>query len=552
MAAAFFAVSAMAAVAQSAQAPASCASLAKLDLPEATITMAEVVQPMAFKLPANIGSGAMGPGGSDRQRNQGGPGGAPPPDASAGQGRREDPGPSGGPGAMALAPFNPEDTTNHVPFCRVAATLKPSGDSNIKIEVWLPLSGWNGKLMGAGSFGWGGSIMYGGLLLGLEHGFATVSTDTGHDHSLPDGAFALGHPDKMIDYGYRSAHSMTIDAKEFIQAFYGRAPKHSYWYGCSLGGQMGLTEIQRFPEDYDGAIIGAPASPIVDLNAYQIWPSLLIVQNPARQLGRAKATMLHEAVMNACDALDGARDGEIENPAACHFDPETLRCKDEDNDKCLTAPQVEFVKMLYRGPINARTGQQLFEGAAPGTEAGWGGYSADNAMGVAVALFKYMVFQDPKWDWKTLDMNKDVAYGRAVLRTINIADNPDLKPFFDRGGKLLWYHGWADGASPLQSVKYLDAVKQKVSQAQTEHSMRLFAMPGMGHCMGGAGCDTFDKLGELDKWVETGRAPDRIVASKIQDGKVVRTHPLCAYPAVAKYNGTGGMDQAANFVCSTQ
>jgi feruloyl esterase len=315
---------------------------------------------------------------------------------------------------------------------------------------------------------------------------------------------------------------------------------------------MGLTEIQRFPEDYDGAIVGAPASPIVDLNAYQIWPSLLIVQNPARQLGGAKAAMLHDAVINACDALDGVRDGEIENPAACHFYPRILLCKGEDNDKCLTAPQVEFVKMMYRGPISARTGQPMFEGAAPGTEAGWGGYSANNAMGVAVALFKYMVFQDPNWGWKSLDMDKDVAYGRAVLRTINIADNPDLKPFFDRGGKLLWYHGWADGASPLQSAKYMEAVKHKVGVAQTENSMRLFAMPGMGHCMGGAGCDTFDKLGELDKWVETGRAPERIVASKVDGGKVVRTHPLCAYPAVARYKGTGSTDDAANFVCSTQ
>jgi feruloyl esterase len=451
---------------------------------------------------------------------------------------------------MSLAPFDPADNTNHVPFCRVGATLRPSENSNIKIEVWLPATGWNGKLMGVGNFGWAGSIMYGGLLLGLERGYAAVSTDTGHDNSGAMGEFALGHPDKMIDYGYRAVHTMTIDAKLFIKAFYGQEPKHSYWYGCSLGGQMGLTEIQRFPEDYDGAIIGAPASPIVDLNAYQIWPSLLVVQNPARQLGRSKAAMLHEAVMDACDVLDGVKDGEIENPAACHFDPKTLLCKGEDNDKCLTAPQVEFAEMLYRGPINPRTGQKMFEGAAPGTEAGWGGYSTNGAMGVAVALFKYMVFQDPNWDWKTLDMDKDIAYGRAVLRTINIADNPNLKPFFDRGGKLLWYHGWVDGASPLQSVKYMHAVKEMVGATLTENSMRLFTMPGMGHCMGGTGCDTFDKLGELDHWVETGKAPERIVASKIEGGKVVRTHPLCAYPAIAKYKGTGSTDDAANFVCS--
>jgi feruloyl esterase len=486
--------------------------------------MAQVVGPIEFKLPPH----------ADNQGGSGGPCGPP----------------RGGID-MALAPFDPKDTTNHIPFCRVAATLKPSGDSNIKIEVWLPLSGWNGKLMGAGNFGWAGSIMYGGLLLGLEHGYATVSTDTGHDNSLAQGEFALGHPDKMIDYGYRSAHIMTVDAKQFVKAFYGQAPKHSNWFGCSLGGQMGLTEIQRFPEDYDGAIIGAPASPIVDLNAYQIWPSLLIAENPSRELGRAKAAMLHEAVLNACDALDGAKDGEIDVPAACHFDPKTLQCKGDDNDHCLTAAQVEFVQMLYAGPINRRTGQRMFEGAAPGTEAHFGDYSANQGpMGVAVALFKYMVFQNPNWDWKTLDMERDVAYGRAVLRTINIADNPNLKPFFDRGGKLLWYHGWMDGASPLQSVKYMNAVKQTVGAAQTENSIRLFAMPGMGHCFGGAGCDTFDKLAVLDQWVESGKAPERIVASKLLEGKVIRTHPLCAYPEVARYKGSGDLNDAASFTCA--
>jgi feruloyl esterase len=353
----------------------------------------------------------------------------------------------------------------------------------------------------------------------------------------------------MIDYGYRAAHSMTVDAKVLIKAFYGQEPKHSYWFGCSLGGQMGLTEIQRFPEDYDGAIIGAPASPIVELNAYQIWPSLLVAQNPARQLGRAKGNMLHDAVIAACDANDGAKDGEIEDPTACKFDPKSLLCNAEDNDKCLTAPQLEFVQLLYAGPINARSGEKIFEGASPGMEANFGGYSASNAMGVAVALYKYMIFQDPNWDWKTLDMDKDVAYGRAVLRTINEADNANLKPFFDRGGKLLWYHGWVDGSSPMMSVRYINAVRKKVGDAVVDKSLRLFAMPGMGHCSGGIGCDVFDKIAELDRWVETGTAPDRIVASKLQGGKVVRTHPLCAYPKVAKYSGSGDLNDAANFSC---
>lgn len=520
-----------AALAAQAVSAGACEKLAQLAVPEATITMAAVVQPMEFKMPAS----SEGPGG---------PGGAPGPGGPPAGG-----GPPGGGMNMSLAPFFPSDTTNHVAFCRVAATLRPSGDSNIKIEVWLPLHGWNGKLMGAGNFGWAGSVMYSGLLVGLEHGFATVSTDTGHDNSLGNGEFALGHPDKMIDYGYRAAHSMTLDAKQILKAFYRQDPKHSYWFGCSLGGQMGLTEIQRFPQDYDGAIIGAPASPIVDLNANQIWPSLLIAQNPARQLGRTKGAMLAQAVMNACDALDGAKDGEIENPAACHFDPKTLECKGSDSDICLTAAQVEFVQMLYEGPTDPQTGEKLFEGAARGTEGNFGNYSGGNAMGVATALFKYMVFQNPDWDWKTLDMARDIAYGRAVLRTINIADNPNLKPFFDRGGKLLWYHGWNDGASPAESIKYLKEVRRTVGEAQTDDSMRLFTMPGMGHCSGGSGCDVFDKLAELDRWIETGKAPERIIASKVQAGKVVRTHPLCAYPKVARYQGTGDLNDAANFSC---
>jgi feruloyl esterase len=533
--------------AQSAKSATACADLAKLDLPEATITMAQVVQPMEFKLPGR-GAATGGQGNQGRGGGQGNPGGAGGP-GGPGAGPGGGPGGPGGGMNMSLAPFDPKDTTNHIPFCRIAATLKPSGDSNIKIEVWLPVEGWNGKMMGAGDFGWAGSVMYGGLLIGLEHNFAVVSTDTGHDTSLGNGEFALGHPDKMVDYAWRAAHLMTVDAKQFIKAYYGKPQMRAYWWGCSLGGQMGLTEIQRFPDDYDSAIIGAPASPIVELNAYQIWPSVLVAQNPARQLGQAKGRMLHQAVIDACDALDGAKDGEIENPMACHFDPATLLCKGEDNDTCLTATQLDFVKMLYTGPINPRTGEKVFEGAAFGMEGGFGGYNANGPMAVAVALFKFMVFQDPNWDWKTLDMDKDIAYGRAVLRTLNEADNPNLKPFFDHGGKVLMYHGWVDGASPMESVKYLNEVKKTVGESVTDNSFRLFTMPGMGHCSGGTGCDVFDKLAELDKWVESGKAPERIVASKASDGKVIRTHPICAYPRVAKYQGTGDLNDAANFAC---
>jgi feruloyl esterase len=508
---------------------ASCESLSTVELPETTISMAQKVDPMGFKMAGGVQSGPGGPGGHNAPVGQGGPGvrGGPP---------RE--------------PFQPTDTTNHSQFCRVAATLQPSGDSDIKIEVWLPRSGWNGKYLAVGNFGWAGSIMYNGLLMGLEGGYAVASTDTGHDNSLPMGQFALGHPDKVIDYGYRAVHEMTLVAKALVKAYYGTAPRHSYFTGCSLGGQQALTEAQRFPRDYDGIVAGSPASPIAHLNAFQIWPSLLVAQEPSRSIPREKSGLIREAVLKACDELDGVRDGIIEDPAKCHFDPGTLLCNGEDKPTCLTAPQVDFLRLMYAGPINPRTGQKIYAPLAPGAEQTAIGVNGTGPMGVAVALFKYLVFQDLNWDWKTLDLERDVDFADKVLSTVNLAMNPNLRPFFDHGGKLLMYHGWLDGSSPMESVDYYNAVLKTVGAGEAENSIRLFNVPGMGHCMGGEGCDTFDKLGALDQWAETGKAPDRIVASKLSAGKVIRTHPLCAYPMVAKYKGSGSPDDAENFVCS--
>jgi feruloyl esterase len=414
--------------------------------------------------------------------------------------------------------------------------------------MWLPISGWNGKFLGLGDFGWAGSIMYPGLLLGLEGGYAVASNDSGHDNSLPMGEFALGHPDKVIDYGYRAMHHMTLDGKALVKAFYGVAPKRSYFMGCSLGGQQALTEAQRFPDDYDGVVAGAPAAPIVRLNSYQIWPSIVVNKNPALAIPREKAGIIHDAVMKACDELDGVKDGIIENPAACHFDPAILQCAGGDAPGCLTAQQVEFMRILYAGPKNAK-GESIYIGTAFGNEDSMTGVSGQNAMGVAVALFKYLIFQDPNWDWRTLDVNRDIDFGEKVLSTVNPTSNPNLKPFFDHGGKLLMYHGWLDGQSPQVTIDYRNAVLKSVG-SQADGSFRLFTIPGMGHCSGGPGCDMFDKLGAIDRWVESGQAPERIVASKLVDGKAVRTHPLCAFPAIAKYTGKGSTDDAANFVCS--
>jgi feruloyl esterase len=526
----------------------SCESLAKLDFPEVTITLAESVAAGQFKDPRQAVAEPSGPGGPSVQN--GTPGGGPP---------------AGGPPGGARGPFGETDPRQLPAFCRIAATLKPSGDSDIKMEIWLPQTNWNGKFMGAGNFGWGGSIMYDGLLLGLKNGYAVANNDTGHTEASGNrGQFALGHPDKVIDYGYRANHAMTLDSKAIIKAFYGVAPKHSYWVGCSLGGQQGMTEIQRFPDDYDGAVIGSPANPIVNLNAFQIWPTLLHRQNPAGVLSASKSAMVQKAIANACATPVDLKLGYLENPLSCHFDPSALQCKGGDADDCLTAAQVEMLKVQQAGLVNPRTGELIYVPTAPhiGSAGGPGGpgpgepslggsQKEEAPMGVATGLFMYLVFQDPNWDWKTLDMDRDVAFADKVLSTINMATNPNLKPFFDHGGKLLMYHGWNDGSSPLESIKYYKAVLKSVGP-EARSSMRVFGMPGVGHCSGGDGCDRFDMLGTIDQWVGGGEAPERIVASKLVDGKVVRTHPLCAYPKIAKHNGTGSVDSAENFVCSEE
>ncbi len=494
----------------------SCESLATMELREATVTMAETVARDAFTPPVQGTAG-----GAD-----GGPGRGGPP-----------------------SPFQSSGSTDLVQpaFCRVAVTLTPSGDSDIKMELWLPLETWNGKFFGAGSFGWGGWIMYDGLLLGVKNGYAVANNDTGHtDAAGGTGAFGLGHPDKVVDYGYRANHEMTLQAKAIVRAFYGTHPARSYWVGCSLGGQQGLTEAQRFPEDYDGIVVGAPANPIVRLNAWQIWPSLLINEDPARAIPQAKAAMVGDAIIARCDELDGVKDGILENPLACAFDPRDMQCAGADAPDCLTPPQVDLLMKLYTGPVHSRTGELMHAPMVPGAV---GNLSGGSPMSVATGLFQNLIFQDPAWDWRTLDMDTDIAFGEKVLGTVNVATNPNLKPFFDRGGKLLMYHGWGDGSSPVESFHYYDSVLKTVGPTARD-AMRVFAIPGMGHCFGGPGCDTFSKLDAIDEWVETGNAPDRIVASKVVDGKVTRTHPLCAYPMVATYTGTGSTDAAESFVCA--
>jgi tannase/feruloyl esterase len=432
-------------------------------------------------------------------------------------------------------------------FCRVAATLTPSSDSDIKVEVWLPASGWNGKFQAVGNGGWAGVISYAAMAEAVRAGYATASTDTGHVGG--SGAFALSHPEKLIDFSWRSEHEMTVKAKEIIQAFYGSAPKLSYWNGCSTGGRQGLKEAQKFPDDFDGIIAGAPAN----RTAISLWIADAVLKDPASYIPPAKYPVIHQAAIAACDAIDGLKDGLIDDPRKCNFDPAVLLCKGADGPSCLTAPQATAAKRIYSPAVNPRTGQKLFNSLVPGTEMGWGVQAQGPEPSVLIFdQYRYVVFKDPNWDWKTFNFDTDVARGNRPENLIMNATDPDMKPFFSRGGKLLLYHGWSDPLVPtLNTVTYFDEVIENLSgAAKAASSVRLFLAPGMGHCGGGEGPSVFDKVTPLERWREQGMAPASLVASHFKDGTVDRTRPLCPYPQVAKYKGTGSIDAAANFVCA--
>lgn len=493
---------ALALAAAPALAAASCESLTSLSFPDATISSSQSVAPGAFTLPTN-------------------------------------------PNAKGKAAAS--DVYKGLPaFCRVTATLKPSSDSDIKIEVWLPAESWNRKYQAVGNGGWAGVISYSALAEALRSGYAASSTDTGHVGG--SGSFALGHPEKLIDFGWRSEHEMAVKSKAIIQAFYGAPPRLSYWNGCSTGGRQGLQEAQRFPGDFDGIIAGAPAN----RTALALWIAFAELKDPASYIPASKYSLVHQAVLAACDAHDGLKDGLIDDPTKCKFDPKVIACHGTDGPDCLTTPQVEAVRKIYTPATNPRTGQQLFPSLVPGSEMGWAILGAGpEASQVINDHYKYVVFKDPNWDWRTFDFDKDMARAETPENLVMNGTNPNLKPFFSHNGKLILYHGWSDpNITPLTTIQYYKTAMDTLGGAKsTADSMRLFMVPGMGHCGGGEGPNKFNVVGALENWVEKGSAPETMIASHSTAGKVDRTRPLCPYPQAAKYQGSGSIDDAANFAC---
>jgi feruloyl esterase len=434
----------------------------------------------------------------------------------------------------------------------VLATLTPSSDSDIKIVVGLPASGWNGKFQAVGNGGWAGTVNWGALRAALRRGYATAATDTGHMGGGGSASFALGHPEKLTDFAYRAVHEMTVTSKAIIAHFYGRGPRYSYWNGCSTGGRQGLKEAQRFPADFDGIIAGAPANYQMHLHVWSVAVAQAMHKEPGSYIPPEKYPAIHRAALEACDALDGLKDGLIQDPTRCHFDPKVLECKDADSPACLTAPQVEAARKIYAPLKNSRTGAEIFPSMEPGSELGWAGLAGPNAAAVATDTFTYLVYRDPNWDWHTLNPDTDTARADQNDNGLIDAIDPNPKPFFSHNGKLIMYHGWSDQLiAPGNSVNYYGSVAKKMGgPAGATDEIRLFMVPGMAHCAGGEGPNTFDMVSAIEQWVEHGQAPEQIIASHSQNGTVDRTGPLCPYPQVARYKGSGSIDDAANFICA--
>jgi len=460
-------------------------------------------------------------------------------------------------------------------FCRVTAAVKPNADSDIKIEVWLPSSGWNGKFRGQGNGGFAGEIDYRMLGLAVLQGYASAATDTGHAAEGTNATWALGHPEKIIDFAYRAIHEMTVVGKATTKAFYGDPPQHSYFASCSNGGRQALMEAQRYPEDYDGILAGAPANYWTHLLGAALWNAQSTTLDPASYIPASKIPTIAKAVNETCDTKDGVADGVLNDPRQCHFDPAALLCKAADSDSCLTQPQVTALKKLYQGPRDAK-GQQIFPGYEPGGEQGGGGWAlwiTGPAPGKGLlfafgnGFFSDMVYDKPDWDYKQANLDESVAAADKKFAGVLNATETNMKPFESRGGKLIIYHGWNDsGISPLNTINYYESVESKMGKQDTDSFLRLYMVPGMQHCGGGPGPDVFGQMGfsspndpqhnmylALEQWVEKGAAPSTVIATKEAAsgsvGGVKVTRPLCAYPQVAKYKGSGDTNDAANFAC---
>jgi feruloyl esterase len=524
---------------QATQSTAACERLASLSPPNATITLAQVVTAGAFTVPAN--PAARGGGGSSALAGTLGP----VPDVpgrvtanTAGLGL-------GYNGGRGIPPFSSLPA-----FCRVAAMLKPSPSSDIHMEMWMPIAGWNGHFRGTSPNGLGGVINYNAMGVGLTDGFAVASTDTGHQGG--DTAW-MQIPDKVTDFAGRAMHETTVAGKALTAAYYGSAPKYSYMIECGGGSAAALHEVQKYPADYNGIVVGGHAAHLTRQIFGQVWLWMAAHPNGVAVLPAAKLSVLHEAVLAKCDLLDGVKDGLLENPTRCTVDPKAIECRSADGPNCLTTAQVDAARKIYAGPTNPRTNERIWSPLYRGSELDWSFFTdAAAPIGIATSTLRDAILRDPAFDYLAtpVDFDRHVALAdRSDLARVN-ASNADISPYVRSGGKLILSGGWNNALVPAGAVlDYYNRVTATIGRDTAQRAVRLYMVPGMIECNGGPGTDTFDMLGVMRRWVERGQAPQEVIASRVEHGSVVRTRPLCPYPQVATYEGKGSTDDAKNFVC---
>jgi feruloyl esterase len=465
-------------------------------------------------------------------------------------------------------------------FCRVKVEATPTSDSKIQIEVWLPVEGWNHRFLALGNGGFAGEIDYEGLARALDNKNATAGTDTGHFADGNDARWALNHPEKIADYGWRGIHQMTQQAKAVLAAYYSTPAAHSYFTSCSDGGREALMEAQRFPADYDGILAGAPAYNWTTLLTSAAIGMQTLLSDKASYIPATDIPLIHRAILAQCDKLDGLKDGLIADPRACHFDPARITCKTGQAQGCLTAPQVKALTALL---IERKVGDTIIPPIlATGGELdpnGWpswitGSERGKSAMsGFGRGYFANMVYSDPKWDFRNFDPVAGLTAARERTGQDLDATSPDLNAFAKRGGKLILYHGWADAAiSPLYSIHYYEAVQQRIGKDAMASFTRLYLMPGVKHCADGPGPDSIGQFGvpsmensnsgnnvihALEDWVEQGNPPATITATKYAQlpshednpDQILMTRPLCPYPQQARYKGKGSINESTSFEC---
>jgi feruloyl esterase len=462
---------------------------------------------------------------------------------------------------IADGSFNPPGSVTTIrrlaPFCRVIGETKPA----IGFEIWMPLEKWTGRFEVVGNGGMAGNISYSAMAGALRRGNAAASTNTGH-MSQPssgfDASWSLNEPGLIEDFGHRALHLTTVNGKQIVREFYGKTADHAYYVGCSKGGGQGLMEAQRYPADFDGIVAGDPAYNWTRLYAgAHLYYATSTLKDPDSYIQPAKVKLLADAVNQACDAKDGITDGVLDDPLACHFDPAVLACKEgQDPGTCFTPKQIKAVKDIWAGSWDDH-GKLIFPGLVPGGEGGangWQSWITGSApfrathWKAADGFFRFMVMRDPNYNPMTFDYDRDKEALDRLSPALDAVDT-NLRPFQQRGSKLILYHGWSDpDISPLNTIRYYRAMEQATG-SKTSDFARLFLVPGMQHCGGGPGTDSFDAVSAVERWVEKGVAPTQIVASHATHGVIDRTRPLCPYPQMAVFSGRGDSNDAASFAC---